>query len=492
MLFNSYEFLVFLPIVVLVTAIMPRKIRNIWLLIASYYFYMCWNPNYALLMAASTLITYFCGMLVAYGAKKQSLFIKRLALILCVCSNIGILLYFKYANFIICNIDIVLKGLGFEGVSSTLDILLPVGISFYTFQALSYTIDVYQETIAPEKNLVNYALFVSFFPQLVAGPIERSKTLLTQLDNFSCEKFILKWDNVRDGLIMMGWGFFQKLVIADRCSIYVDAVYENWQIYGSFNLIIATILFGFQIYCDFGGYSNIAIGTAKILGVDLMQNFRQPYLAVDIKDFWRRWHISLTTWFTDYIYKPMGGSRKGTIRKYVNIMVVFLVSGIWHGAAWHYIIWGVMHGVYQVVGDIKKNATEKYISSRNGKPNLSKKLRKVVGTFILTDFAWLFFRANNVSDAVGIIRKIFMPGSGTLLVAVDSFGRVNTLVLLLALVVLLVVDILQEKGVNVCYGLYEQELWFRGIVYGLILMSVIIFGVYGASYDAGTFIYFQF
>lgn len=215
-------------------------------------------------------------------------------------------------------------------------------------------------------------------------------------------------------------------------------------------------------------------------------------MAVDIKDFWRRWHISLTTWFTDYIYKPMGGSRKGTIRKYVNIMVVFLVSGIWHGAAWHYIIWGVMHGVYQVVGDIKKNATEKYISSRNGKPNLSKKLRKVVGTFILTDFAWLFFRANNVSDAVGIIRKIFMPGSGTLLVAVDSFGRVNTLVLLLALVVLLVVDILQEKGVNVCYGLYEQELWFRGIVYGLILMSVIIFGVYGASYDAGTFIYFQF
>lgn len=328
MLFNSYEFILFFPIVVLVTAIIPKKCRTMWLLMASYYFYMCWNPKYALLMMLSTVITYLSGWLVAYGQRKERIDIKRIALAFCICSNIGILFYFKYSNFFIENLNALLGKLGFQGIHSTFDVLLPVGISFYTFQALSYTIDVYKGTIDAEKNIINYALFVSFFPQLVAGPIERSKSLLSQLRQLEQEKMFLKWNNVRDGLLFMGWGFFQKLVIADRCSIYVNAVYENWEAYGALNLIIATVLFGIQIYCDFGGYTNIARGTAKVLGVDLMANFRQPYLAVDIKDFWRRWHISLTTWFTDYIYISLGGNRRGTVRKYINIMIVFLVSGL--------------------------------------------------------------------------------------------------------------------------------------------------------------------
>lgn len=310
---------------------------------------MSWQPKYALLIALSTIITYASGILIEQYRKQK----KPTAMKLCVAgsliSNLGILCLFKYGNFILANLTAFASTLGITVADRHLDLLLPVGISFYTFQALSYTIDVYRgdtdDGIRTEKNILKYALFVSFFPQLVAGPIERSKNLLRQIQNI---EYIPVWnfDRVRDGFFLMIWGLFQKLVIADRASLLVNNVVNHYQKYGFIELLIAMILFAFQIYCDFGGYTNIARGAAQVMGFSLTNNFRQPYLAVNIKDFWRRWHISLTSWFTDYLYIPLGGNRKGTLRKYLNVFIVFSISGLWHGASWNFVVWGVLHGIF--------------------------------------------------------------------------------------------------------------------------------------------------
>jgi D-alanyl-lipoteichoic acid acyltransferase DltB (MBOAT superfamily) len=255
--------------------------------------------------------------------------------------NLSILFFFKYFNFTVDTINHVLSMLHMNSVNAGFDIILPVGISFYTFQALSYTMDVYRGDIYCERNFLKYALFVSFFPQLVAGPIERSRNLLKQIS----VKHEFRWDKVREGLTQMLFGYFQKVVISDNISVLVDQVYNNYPNYGAVELILATIFFAFQIYCDFGGYSNIAIGAAKVMGFDLMENFNTPYMSLSVAEFWRRWHISLSTWFRDYLYIPLGGNRKGRLRKYVNIMVVFLASGLWHGASWHYVAWGAQRNL---------------------------------------------------------------------------------------------------------------------------------------------------
>ena len=349
MLFNSIDFLVFFPIVVSVFFIIPKKLRYLWLLVASYYFYMSWQPKYALLIALSTVITYASGILIERYRKQNKPTVMKLCVAGSLISNLGILCLFKYGNFILFNLTSFASALGITVANRHLDLLLPVGISFYTFQALSYTIDVYRgdtdDGIRVEKNIFKYALFVSFFPQLVAGPIERSKNLLRQIQNI---EYIPVWnfDRVRDGFFLMIWGLFQKLVIADRASLLVNNVVNHYQKYGFIELLIAMILFAFQIYCDFGGYTNIARGAAQVMGFSLTNNFRQPYLAVNIKDFWRRWHISLTSWFTDYLYIPLGGNRKGTFRKYLNIFIVFSISGLWHGASWNFVVWGVLHGIF--------------------------------------------------------------------------------------------------------------------------------------------------
>lgn len=302
MAFNSIEFLIFFPIVVLVFLIIPRKLRVIWLLISSYCFYMSWNPEYAVLIGISTMITYISGIFIdKFDSSKKKKIVVAFSLI----SNLGILAVFKYANFAIGTINVIGNRLGGGNlIDRRLDLLLPVGISFYTFQALSYTIDVYRNNIRAEKNIVNYALFVSFFPQLVAGPIERSGNLLRQIQKI---KELELWDysRIKDGLALMFWGLFQKLVIADRASLLVNQVYSNYYKYGLVELSIASVLFAVQIYCDFGGYTNIARGAARVMGFALTDNFKQPYLATNIKEFWRRWHISLTSWFTDYLYIPL-------------------------------------------------------------------------------------------------------------------------------------------------------------------------------------------
>lgn len=306
MLFNSIDFLIFFPIVVFTYFIIPRKTRYVWLLVASYYFYMGWNPKYAILIALSTVITYVSSIFIERSQNAGNNIKKNIWLAGSLVSNLGILFVYKYLTFFLDNLNAVISRFGLSTIDRRPDFLLPVGISFYTFQALSYTFDVYKGEIKAERNILKYALFVSFFPQLVAGPIERSVNLLSQIQNVH-KIDVWKYERIRNGLLLMMWGLFQKLVIADRAAILVDNVINNYVAYGFVELSLAVILFAVQVYCDFGGYTNIARGAAKVMGFELMNNFEQPYLAMNIKDFWRRWHISLTSWFTDYIYIPLGG-----------------------------------------------------------------------------------------------------------------------------------------------------------------------------------------
>ncbi len=340
MQFNSFDFMLFFPVVLAVYFVVPIKVRSMWLLIASYYFYMSWNAKYALLIGFSTMITFACGIGIEkwkeMGNAKSRV---KWLLIFGIVVNLMILAVFKYGNFALESVDMILRRLHIGTMDRRVDLLLPVGISFYTFQALGYVIDVWRGEVKAEKSIVKYALFVSFFPQLVAGPIERSKNLLEQIRDVEQIKL---WNakRVASGAILMVWGFFTKMVIADRVAILVDMVFDNFRLYGGTELLLAAIGFSIQIYCDFGSYSLIAIGAAKIMGIHLMENFDTPYFAKDIRDFWSRWHISLSTWFRDYLYIPLGGNRKGKFRKAMNLMIVFLVSGLWHGANWTFFLWG--------------------------------------------------------------------------------------------------------------------------------------------------------
>lgn len=336
MLFNTFEYMLFFLIVFLVYYICPIKIRYIWLLAASFFFYMQWNNIYILLLIYTITITYICSLLVDYNKRRMKIGRAKACLIISTVFNLGAVAWFKYINFFIDNVNGLLRYCNANVSFTSLDILLPVGISFFTFQAISYTIDVYRGDICVERNPLKYALFVSFFPQLVAGPIERSPNLLVQIKNST--SYSLK--NVKEGLIIILFGLFQKIVIADNIALIIDPVFSDYYAYQAEDIVLAILLFGIQIYCDFSGYSNIAIGSAKILGYNLMENFKAPYLAQSISDFWKRWHISLTAWFRDYLYIPLGGNRCGKIREYINKMMVFLLSGLWHGANWSYVVWG--------------------------------------------------------------------------------------------------------------------------------------------------------
>lgn len=341
MLFNSTDFLIFFPIAAIGYYMIPHRVRYLWLLICSYYFYMCWNPVYVLLILFSTIITWVSGILLEFVKRRnmqehKRRIYKNMCVIFSFTLNLCVLGYFKYANFFIDTINYVFKQLHIVYHAPSVDILLPVGISFYTFQALSYTMDVYRNEIKAEKNILRYALFVSFFPQLVAGPIERSKSLLCQLN----EKHKISFEKIRSGFMLMLWGYFLKMVIADRIAIVVDVIYGDYTEYNGWYLIVASILFAVQIYCDFAGYSTIALGAGEIMGFSLTDNFNAPYFSQSVAEFWRRWHISLSSWFRDYLYIPLGGNRKGKTRKYFNLMIVFLCSGLWHGAHWNYVAWG--------------------------------------------------------------------------------------------------------------------------------------------------------
>ena len=473
-------FVVFL-IACLINFILNDKLRIYWLLICSYYFYMCWNPKYALLMLASTVITYLSGILIS---KSDNINKKKFYVALSFFINLGILFVFKYYGFIASTINATFGRLFSLKIPGTLNVLLPVGISFYTFQALSYTLDVYRKDVKVEKNFFKYALFVSFFPQLVAGPIEKSKDLLKQFDK--THKF--NWNNLHEGLLLILIGFFYKLVIADRAAIVVNYVYNDLGKYnngGGIYLIIATVLFAIQIYFDFNAYSTIAKGSAQVMGYKLSTNFLKPYFASSVKEFWRRWHVSLSSWFKEYLYFPLGGSRKGFFRTQINIMIVFLISGLWHGAAWSFVIWGGLHGIYQIV----ENVISKYANIKKNN-NLIHNIIKVIITFCLVDFAWIFFRANTIVDAFFVIRHLLDFGM------VKDFGllgisKFELLLLGIFVLTVFIVDIISIK-IDIKTTFYKKNIFVRWYFYYALIFTIIIFGIYGPGFDAQEFIYFQF
>ncbi|MBR3873399.1 MAG: MBOAT family protein [Clostridia bacterium] len=491
MLFNSVPFLIFFPVVLAVHFMLPKRARYLWLLAASYYFYMCWNPAYALLMLTSTVITWLSGQLItrARSVGKPGKMYVALSFV----SNLAILFFFKYYQFAAESLTAALGRFGVSWQAPVVDVLLPVGISFYTFQALSYTMDVYRGDSQAEGNFLRYALFVSFFPQLVAGPIERSSNLLSQLRK---EK-PFDPDNFKNGALMMLWGYFQKMVIADRAAVLADHVFANYQSYAGYSLAVAVVVFAIQIYCDFGGYSAIAIGAAKILGVDLMQNFRQPYFAQSVGEFWRRWHISLSTWFRDYLYIPLGGNRKGILRKFLNLMITFLLSGLWHGANWTYVVWGGLNGLFQIAGDVKNRLLRKLPVDRLiNRSCFSYRLFQRLFTFALICLTWVFFRAESISQALDFLKQMFSVHNPWIFFDETLYtlglSRLELGILLFSAGVLLAVDIAHEHGVSLRARLAEQNLLFRWAVYVGVIVFILIYGMYGPGFDAAQFIYFQF
>ena len=496
MQFNSVQFMFFFPAVCAVYFVIPKKLRVLWLLVCSYVFYMAWNVRYAALMATSTLATYLSGLalepkgLPADGREeagprtsRRAQRPRRTILAACIIFNLAILAVFKYGNMFLATIR----------STRTLDLLLPVGISFYTFQALGYIIDVYRGDMKPERNILRSALFVSFFPQLVAGPIERSRSLLTQVQR-AHETKLWNADRVTRGAILMVWGFFLKMVLSDRAAILVDAVWEDYHAFGRVSLLLATLAFTLQIYCDFGGYSMIAIGAAKILGFDLMENFNTPYLATSIRDFWSRWHISLSTWFRDYLYIPLGGNRKGEGRRRLNLLITFLVSGLWHGADWSFVLWGGIHGAGQLVEDLLFRNKKKIRGDESGMPAPRKSSRFVTFvrwgvTFAFVNFAWIFFRAPDIASALDFL-KCFVHNSGVndLVLPVEERW-----ILFFAILVLLAFDRVRKKfGQTPDTYLTNRRLSTEWGILIFLIVCIFVFGEYGPTFDPKAFIYFQF
>ena len=472
MLFNSVAFLLFFPAVCFIYFLLKKnKYRNPFLLIASYYFYMNWQPSYALLILTSTLVTYVCGVLVEKFVENKRY--KKSFLVISLLINFGILFIFKYYNFINETFYALLSSLGLRWSVPNLDILLPVGISFYTFQAVGYSIDVYRGDIKAERNVVTYALFVSFFPQLVAGPIERAKNLLPQFH----EEHTFNVQDVIEGFKKMVWGFFMKLCVADVLSGYVDSIYKNVHHHSEESMVLATVFFAFQIYCDFAGYSNIAIGSARILGYRLMENFKQPYLSLSVKEFWKRWHISLSTWFKDYLYIPLGGNRVTYSRHIFNLFITFLISGLWHGANWTFVVWGSLHGVYLIVENvIRKNV----FTSRN--ESLISRLMSMVGCFILVSFAWIFFRASSIDDAFYVVKSIFTNWGRQLFIGKAAFAYGIP-----AVFILIFKDLKDYFGWKISF-MHSRYAVVRNISVITLISYIVLFG----ALSSGSFIYFQF
>ncbi len=494
MVFNSFAFLIFFPIVLLLYRVLPLKGRWVMLLIVSYYFYASWQPDLIYLILFTTVVSYLCGIGIERVYSKKA---KKALMLTAVIASLAVLFFFKYFNFLAENVMAVIEAVSGSTPDLTLDLILPVGISFYTFQTLSYVIDVYRGTLPAEKHFGYYALYVSYFPQLVAGPIERPENLLPQLKTpnpFKVEDTVI-------GLKMMLVGFFKKIAVADQLSKYVNSVYNSVgktddALINGFTVTLVTALFAFQIYCDFSGYTDIAIGCARIMGIRLMQNFNNPYSATNIKDFWRRWHISLTSWFTDYIYIPLGGSRCSKARRYFNISVVFLVSGIWHGAAWTYILWGVMHGVFQIVGDLTKKPRSAFWArvGVNEKAEWFMWVRRIL-TFVLVMISWVAFRANSLDDMLTLYRTMFTGWGGLDLMASFKALDMDLMSALTAVFSIFIINMM-DKQINLAKEKNEPTLKVSGdraCAYIYLCWTVAAaWLILLASNAASSFIYFQF
>ncbi len=472
MFFNSFTFLFFFAVVYFLFYILPSRFRWILLLISSYIFYMNWEPAYIILILISTFLDYFIGLEMPKSSAKK----KWLLLILSLITNLGILFFFKYFNFFTENIYILLNSFDFNLNKPTLNVLLPVGISFYTFQTLSYTIDVFKGKMEPEKHLGKFALYVSFFPQLVAGPIERAKSLLPQLQKNDQK---INYENFVVGLTQVLHGLFKKVVVADTLAIYVDSVYNNYEAYSGFPLLFATYLFAFQIYCDFSGYSDMAIGCARMLGYKFMDNFKLPYFSKSVTEFWRRWHISLSSWLKDYLYISLGGNRNGNFNTYRNLMITMLLGGLWHGASWNFIFWGFLNGLFL--------AAERILNIKSWNLN-SNWLKKITFSFIcfnLICLTWIYFRAYEFDQANYIVKNIVWS---------DKFlnFKITDIQILLnigfAVVCLLLIDFFVMRKNNYL-KLFKTKHISGLVAFNIILLVIII--LFGVS-EGTQFIYFQF
>ena len=474
MLFNSIEYILFFASVVGAYYALPHTKRWLLLLVASYVFYAWWNPGYAALILGSTLIDYRVAIAMDRSDRRAR---KKRLLITSLIANLGLLFTFKYWNFANDNLAAAFAAMGIPWHGGSLDLLLPVGISFYTFQTLSYTIDVYRGRLAPEKHLGHFALYVAFFPQLVAGPIERAVNLLPQLRTVKT----FDWDRVASGLQLALWGLFKKVVIADLLARHVVAIYGNVPEHNGVSYWVATYAFAFQIFCDFSGYSDIAIGSARVMGFDLMKNFDRPYFATTIVDFWRRWHISLSTWLRDYLYIPLGGNRGGTVLLYRNLMITMLLGGLWHGASWNFVIWGGLQGVMLSLSRATLS-TRNRLNERLGIPLWLRDSIRMVITFHLVCVSWVFFRAESLHDAthmlVGMCTDLGAPFINRTILLQAVFG----------IAVLLAVQVTQSRVGSVRTWMSTKPLPIRWTCWYFLLFSIVLLGV-----DSGTqFIYFQF
>jgi len=482
MLFNSFDFAIFLPCFFLIYWFVfykNLKWQNAFIVISSYLFYGWWDYRFLSLIAFSTLVDYLDGINLNKSDNKIR---RKILLIVSLVVNLGLLGFFKYYNFFVDSFADTFRVFGREIGTSSLYVILPVGISFYTFQTLSYTIDIYRKKISPTKDLISFAAFVSFFPQLVAGPIERASNFLPQF--FTKRKF--DYNLAVDGLKQMLWGFFKKMVIADRCAEYANFVFNNSESLSGGTLILGVFFFAFQIYGDFSGYSDIAIGTAKLFGFNLKQNFAFPYFSRDIAEFWRRWHISLTSWFRDYVYIPLGGSRKSKIVNIRNVIIVFVLSGFWHGANWTFVIWGLLNAVYFIpLLLLNKNRKNIDIVAEHKKGISLKELGMMIFTFLLTLFAWIFFRAESINHAVQYISTIFSETVFVYTKIDNPFKVITTIVLIIIFIYIEWIGRRNKYAIE-CLSIYKSR-FLKWMVFYLIVIMIFVFG--GMQQN---FIYFQF
>jgi alginate O-acetyltransferase complex protein AlgI len=482
MLFNSFEFLLFLPIAFCLYWFVFHKslnAQNLLILAASYFFYGWWSWKFLLLLVLCTLMDYIYGFRVASANRKKAKFFLWLSII----NNLGILCVFKYYNFFVLEFQRLFDSIGIHTHPLLLQIALPIGISFYTFHGMSYVFDIYRHQQKPVKNFVDYAVFVSFFPLLVAGPIERAQHLLPQVQT----RRIFDYTRALQGCRLILWGMFKKVVIADTLAVTVDGIFSTYQEQPALSLIVGMLAFSFQIYCDFSGYSDIALGTAKLFGFELLSNFRFPYFSRDIAEFWRRWHISLSSWFRDYLYIPLGGSRSGKWKAVRNTFIIFIVSGFWHGASWSFITWGFIHAC-GFLPLLLYNRNRKHVSdvvAQNKKLPRLKELWQMLSTFIFVCIAWVFFRADNISQALGYLRRVLYHAASDPRQFLH-LPREKTAIILI--IVLIMGDWWLRRDERVLR--VPQSKLIRIIIYMLILILVI--RAMAASDESSSFIYFQF
>lgn len=478
MVFNSLEFALFFIVVVAAYFALPHRFRWVLLLGASYYFYMSWKVEYGFLLLATTFLDY-CLARGIQTANRAGL--KKVFLLCSLISNLGMLFAFKYWTFFSDSTRVVFEQFGLAVHIPYMELLLPVGISFYVFQSLSYTIDVYTGKQQAEKHFGIFATYVSFFPQLVAGPIERSTHLLPQFR----QEHTFDYRDVVDGLKLIAWGLFKKIVIADNIAGFVNTMYANPGEQSGAMLLLATYCFAFQIYCDFSGYSDMARGTARVLGFNFMLNFNSPYFAQNITDFWRRWHISLTTWLRDYVYIPLGGNRKGKARQYLNIFLIFLISGMWHGASWTFIVWGMLHGAYSMIGRATHAMRDRWYTALHI-PQKLLEAGRMITTFHLVCFAWIFFRAQSIQQAWAVIKQIVTQFSAT--EVFSRIGESDILIPLLWIAILMTAEWLHQRYNAGDRIAHHQSPAVRWIGYTALVLIIVLFGKFGGT----DFIYFQF